>query len=341
MARSRAPWPVGLLALLVLPLVSGCASDHATREGGARWASPRERAHPLAGKIWDVREGKFIDEATLAGNAAAAHHVLLGEIHDNLDHHALQARLVRAIAAAGRKPALAFEMLDTSQQAAVDATVARGTRDPDDLAEAVDWAKRGWGPFGRYRPIFAAGLEAGLPIVAANLPRKSVSETIARGLDALAAPVRARIERRGPLSEEARLALREEMKESHCGLLPDAVLEPMVLAQRARDAHLAERLDAAGAGRGTILVAGNEHVRTDRGVPAYLDRGASGVYAIAIVEVQAGAVEPGAYAELFHAQALPVDAVAFTPGAAREDPCEEMRKKHPKPPGDTRAQLVR
>jgi uncharacterized iron-regulated protein len=324
------------LALLTL-LAAGCAGS-ASDAGRGRWHSAEHRDHVLAGKIWDVRAGAFVDLAALEQEAAVADVLLLGEVHDNLDHHALQARLVRAVGASGRTPVLAFEMLDDSQQVAVDALAARGEKDPDAVADAVEWKKRGWGPFARYRPIFEAGLAAGMPIRAASLPRAVIAAAAADGLEKLPSPVRARLERQGPLTEEARLAFRKEMLDSHCGALPEQALDPMVLAQRARDAAMAERLDAAG-DRGAVLIAGTGHVRTDRGVPAYLERSGRKMLSVAMVEVLPGVNEPGAYAAEFNAQALPADVVVFTPAATREDPCEAFRKRHPKPttPTDTRA----
>jgi uncharacterized iron-regulated protein len=106
---------------------------------GRPWVSTEHRSHPLVGRIWDPRAARFVDEAALAAAVASADFVLLGETHDNPDHHLLQARLLAAIVAAGRRPALAFEMLTADQQAAVDAALARAPKDPDALAEAVAW----------------------------------------------------------------------------------------------------------------------------------------------------------------------------------------------------------
>src|SRR3954466_1305556 len=99
--------------------------------------APVDREHPLVGRIWNG--SAFLDEQALDAAVQSADFVLLGETHDNPDHHALQARLVR-VAAQGRKPAIVFEMLDVGQQAAVDAA----PRTSDAIAEAVDWSHSGW-----------------------------------------------------------------------------------------------------------------------------------------------------------------------------------------------------
>lgn len=291
-----------------------------------RWVSALHRDHPLVGKIWDVGAGRFSDEASLSAAVAAADVVLLGETHDNVDHHLLQARLVRTVLASGRRPALAFEMLTADQQPTVDAALARSPRDPDALAKAVSWKKSGWPDFELYRPIFQAGLDAGVPVIAANLPRKLVREVVSKGAEALDAPLRARLARDEPLPPPLLESLRAEMRESHCGALPESLLDPLVLAQRARDAEMAARIEGAGA-RGAILVTGRGHARTDRGVPLYLRADAPGrkVVAVAFFEVELDAKEPQAYAEPGESGPLPYDFAVFTPGEEREDPCEGLR----------------
>jgi uncharacterized iron-regulated protein len=308
----------------------------------AGWSSPLYRDHPLVGRIWDVRGRRWADEATLVASVSRADFVLLGETHDNADHHVFQARLIRAVADAGRRPAVAFEMLDAQQQPTVDAALAASPRDPDALARAVGWARSGWPDFALYRPVFAAALDAGLPVLAVNLPRREAHEVVARGVTALAPPVRRILERAGPLSETAAQALREEMSESHCGALPESMLDGMVLMQRARDAEMAERLLSGAGSGGGVLVAGAGHVRTDRAVPAHLAREAPGrsIVAVCFLEVSSRRSDPESYRDAFGADALPCDFAVFTPQAERSDPCEGLRErrhseKAPEPPAQS------
>jgi uncharacterized iron-regulated protein len=296
--------------------------------------------HPLAGRIWDVRGGRFVDETDFHAALARAHFVALGETHDNPLHHELQARALAAMIAAGRKPALAFEMLDLAQQPQVDAVLTRPLpHDPDTLAKAVGWAGTGWPDFALYRPVFATALTADLPIVAANLSRKQVREVVKSGTTTLAPEVRRLLERAGPLPEAAAQEIRDEMWESHCRELPRSMLDPFVTMQRARDAQLAERVLAAR-GDGAVLIAGSGHARTDRAVPSYLAREAPdrSRAAVAFLEVTEGRRTPADYAEAFGAGGLPFDYVVFTPAQPREDPCASFRAPkeqpaEPLPPG--------
>lgn len=294
---------------------------------GRPWVSTEDAGHPLVGKIWEPRASRFVDEAALRAAVTAADWVFLGEVHDNPDHHLLQARLVRAVTASGKRPALGFEMLDVDKQQAVDASLAAAPTDPDALGSAVGWDRTGWPEFRLYRPILAAGLEAGLPVVATNLSRAQLREVRKQGREALSEDVRARLAREEPLSPDLVKALRAEMEESHCGSLPEPLVEPLVLSQRARNAEMAARLEAAAGERGAILITGRGHARNDRGVPAIVARDlpAKRLVSVAFTEVDPDLTDPAAYRDDATGLA-PWDYVVFTPGAKRDDPCVAFRE---------------
>jgi uncharacterized iron-regulated protein len=258
--------------------------------------STLHRDHPLAGRVLEVRSGEFVGVDALERAVSRADFVLLGETHDNVDHHLVQARLVRAVASAGGRPALAFEMLRADQQAAVDAALA------------------------------------------AEMPEGAVRAVVRQGRASLPEDVQEWLRLEEPIPPEVKEAMRREMEQSHCGALPEAMIEPLVLAQRSRDAYMARRLLGGAPGGRAILVAGSGHVRSDRGVPAYLRRAAPGrtVVSVGLLEVLPRAPEPRDYAAIFGADRLPFDYVVFTPAQEREDPCERLReqfRKHPPRPG--------
>src|SRR5687768_4939373 len=91
-----------LIWFVVMTSLTACSANS--------WQSHYGRNHPLTGRIWDVASGEFIDRPTLIMRLARAEFVLLGEKHDNPDHHRLQAEVVRGLIAAGRRPAVGFEM---------------------------------------------------------------------------------------------------------------------------------------------------------------------------------------------------------------------------------------
>ena len=82
--RYRA-WGVVFLSLAL----SGCASVERS------WHSLVGGQNPLVGKVWNVREQRFISQTELLSDLTAVEYVLLGEKHDNRDHHELQAEVIR------------------------------------------------------------------------------------------------------------------------------------------------------------------------------------------------------------------------------------------------------
>lgn len=293
------------------------------------WRSPLEREHPLVGYALSVRDERWVEAREISAALAQAEFVFLGETHDNEDHHRLQASLLRGALSAGRRPALAFEMIDTRQAAALAAASAAGEATPEGIAEAVGWAKSGWPAFAIYRPIFEVGLEAKLELVAVNLPRAVAREAGMKGPAALPDDVRQALERQGEPTPAEWRAWSLEMAENHCQEFPREQIEGMVRAQRARDAQMALRIASAGETRGAVLITGDGHARSDRGVPAWLERILPGrrSLSVGIVEVDGELRWPREYAASYGEGRFPFDFVIFTPRAEREEPCEQLRRR--------------
>src|SRR2546426_5645448 len=136
--------------------------------------------HPLTGRIWNVEQGRFVTRTALAAAVSAARFALLGERHDHPEHHEFQAWLLRRMLESGRRPAVAFEMLDTTQAPALARHLAAAPRDAAGLGEAVGWRAAGWPAWRLYQPIADTALAASLPIVAANLPA-TAARAVTRG----------------------------------------------------------------------------------------------------------------------------------------------------------------
>jgi lipoic acid synthetase len=328
---------LGALALVATLVAAGCAGRPIPPSaadprpfGGREWRSPKDRSHPLVGYALSPRDGRWVDRAELEGALASADYVILGETHDNEDHHRLQAELLSAALAGGRRPAAAFEMIDTSQAEALARALSTPPVTPEAIEEATGWKKSGWPDFALYRPIFEVALGSGLEVVAANLPRSVAREAVRKGTEGLPVDVRETLARAGEPSPHELRTWAKEMEESHCQELEPGLLHGLVLAQRARDVQMALRVAAAGAGgKGAALITGDGHARADRGVPAWLARIEPGGrrLSIGLVEVDGDRRWPRHYAEEFGGGAIPFDYVIFTPRAEREDPCEALRRR--------------
>ncbi|MCL2450294.1 MAG: ChaN family lipoprotein [Polyangiaceae bacterium] len=292
------------------------------------WQSAVDRSHPLVGTLWSVGDHRAVTETELAARLGAARVVLVGETHDNPDHHLLEARVLQMFAERHPAPAVVFEMLDAPDQPAIDATLRDHPGDADALALAVAWASSGWPPWSLYRPVFEGAEASNAAILAGGINRRGAMRIASEGPAAFDAALDStfRLHEAPPAEEQA--ALRREMAEAHCGLLPEAMLDSMTLVQRTRDALLASRLhDGLAQRHGALLVAGNGHVRRDRGVPAQLARAfQTASIAVGLLEVRAELATPDAYASAFDAPALPFDYVWFTPRASDVDHCAQLRE---------------
>jgi len=239
----------------------------------------------------------------------------------------LQAKLVHAMIEAGRRPALGFEMLATDDAPAVVRYLARSPKDAAGLGDAVNWARSGWPEWRFYQPIAQAALDANVPIVATNLSRAATDAVRRNGLPGLGPTLMTQLRLAEP-TPETRLAMTRELRESHCGQVPDTMIDRMVDIQWARDARIAASLARGGQRDGAVLIAGAGHVRRDRGVPVHLALQVPGasIASVAFVEVDAAATKPGDYAARFGSDTLPFDYVWFTPKVDDGDPCEKLKK---------------
>ena len=278
------------------------------------WQSSVARDHPLVGTIRDVASGSTLTPDALVARLAARRFVLLGERHDNVDHHRLQAWIVRELVAAGRRPTVAFEMFRADQGETIARHLAASPTDARGLGDALDWRRSGWPAWSMYEPIAAAALDARLPLVAANLAQATATAIRRGGIAAVDPATVTRLGLDRPLADDVRARLTTEIADAHCGQLPERSLDGFVAVQRARDAHMAAALREAG-GDGAVLIAGAGHVRRDMGVPLSLPAGE--VASLAFAEVSPRA--PGG-------PALPFDYVWFTPRVDDRDPCESFRK---------------
>jgi uncharacterized iron-regulated protein len=300
------------LALLGPLLVSfACAGPGAlTPRGGFVHRLGAE--HPLAGRVYSRETQALVEPARLFEALAEADVVLIGEIHDNSDHHLLEAELIARFLLAHPAAHVAFEMLDETQSEAL----RPPPNDADTLGERVRWQATGWPSFALYRPVFQAVLDGGGTLVAAHPSRErvrasmhGVSETEARELHL--SP---------PLASPLREALVREIADSHCGHAPEAMIEPMVRAQSFKDAFMARAL--ASVGGPVLLVAGSGHVREDRGVPLFLARrGLADALSIRLVGVDDAVLDPHAYAEDAY------DFVIFTPRTTDESACDRFKEQ--------------
>lgn len=307
------------------------------------WQSTELRDHPLVGKIWSTADEKFVTVGELGRRLAIARFALLGEVHDNADHHLWQAWAIRTISklrgsriveGAPQIDIIAMEMVRTDQYPALDKFYGRDVlvprpRKPRHFERMLKWSKSGWPDFKIYEPIIEQALYEQIEIVPASVSRKFIQRLSKEGRSVLTDTELKRIGLDRPLSSELAEALATEIRDAHCGMLPDTVIPKMSFIQRFRDATMADSLLSVAEGKGGILIAGNGHTRRDRGVPWYLEhRGvpADQIISLEMVEVTADKTDPNTYVQHRSGGQKTADFIVFTPRQTRADPCEQMRQ---------------
>lgn len=337
---------MGALVLLALALSGGlpAAADNRQVQPFAPWQTSGEAGHPLVGKVWSRTAGGLVSAQQYGTDIAKARFVLLGEVHDNPDHHALQAWAIRMIAklrgariveGAPQMDIVALEMLTADDTPALDRFYGRNAKVPrprsaDDFGRMLKWDQLGWPDYAIYKPIIEAALLSQLVIRAASPARAEGRKISGEGFAALGAGVAAGLGLDKPLAAPLEADLVAEIRDGHCGLLPEKSFAGMSRVQRLRDARMADVLLSVGEWKGAILIAGNGHVRRDRGVPWYMQaRGIppGEIVVVEHVEVQPGETDPARYVRRGPDGQAIADYLVFTPRAQRPDACEEMRRQ--------------
>lgn len=302
----------------------------------SNWTSKLGLKHPLLGTIWSPGRQEAVTPASLAREIARADLILLGEVHDNPDHHRLQAWLIGELVRKGRKPAVVLEMVGAEQSKALSNYLGKLGATAEGLGEALNWNSQ-WPDWRIYQPIADKALAHNLPILAGDAEAAKLDLVSRGGLRVLSESERNRIALGIPLSAALSTALAEDVKGAHCGLIPDEDIGNMTQVQRYRDAVMADSILAAAAksNGGVVLITGNGHARTDRGVPFYLRARAPQyrVLSIALMEVDDAARDANKLVPMAPDAQPAADFVWYTPRAEREDPCEALKAQLKKSSG--------
>lgn len=284
-----------------------------------RWESELYADHELVGVVWDVKNESIISAANLLTELKSGDYLLLGEKHDNPDHHALQLLVTEAILQSGKLSALSFEMMDSTIQAKLDLISEQSFDSLEDLKTYLEWDSDGWN-WDFYYPLIEAALNASTPIFAGNISRATMSEVYSAPQSAALQEV---------VGEEVMAQLINDIDASHCGLLPESQFPAMVSVQQARDSAMANSLPSPQAGRIALLIAGNYHARQDLGVPNYLlasnnNLSLDKIVSLAFMEVNDELLAASDYVEST-AGVDAYDYIWFTPAVSNEDYCASLR----------------
>ena len=321
--RSGKRWVDPIRALAVAAVLVFTAAVQAQVELPATWESQLYSDHPLVGKIFNSKTSEFVPVNDLLVALEGASYLLLGEKHDNPDHHHLQTAILNYLIARRAVSQVAFEMLDTDAKALLDDIRQQQLSSLDELKNYLQWDEEGW-DWSFYGPLVDAVYRGGIAMAAANI-------NSARMMQIYNEELPASIE--GVLDASTMEQLSLDIDESHCGLLPESQFPAMVRVQQYRDFIMAASMNATEHDKLSVLVAGNYHIRQDLGVPNYLRAQDlqpvdaltnSNIVALSFMEVDPEMADPSAYLQQFGA--IPAyDFIWFTPAISNQDYCASLR----------------
>jgi uncharacterized iron-regulated protein len=298
MIRDR--WP-RLLAALVL---AGCAGTAPTP------MAEQPRAPLVFGPEVDIPATAQL----VATRARTAEVVYLGELHDNAQHHAIQAQILEALLAAGARPALAFEMIPEPSQGVLETAVRSDAGRPE-VDQQIAWSAQGWPDLAMYWPLFELARKNGLPVVATDLDPAVVRRINRDGLGA-AKEDAARLRSALPDDPVRDRAIIRRFRAAHCDRITVSRAERMLESWYARNVVIARRVSGAlDKAPQVVVIIGRGH-QSPGGVPEQVDALRPGTRQLVVgffEGVADGPTEPQA------------DVVWLTPARSRPNPCQSWR----------------
>jgi uncharacterized iron-regulated protein len=236
--------------------------------------------------------------------------LLLGEQHDAPQHQQRQREELDALISQRQAAALVIEMAEQggdTRRLAANASEA-------DARQALGWSASeaaGW-DWSVYGPLVMRAVRAGVPVWGGNLPRAELRNTMQD----------ATLDTR--LTAPALQTQQNQIREGHCQLLPESQIGPMTRVQIARDRALASTAEGAmQPGKTVLLVAGNQHVRRDLGVPVHLGSQVK----VRVVLMQSGDNSVNANASTANSEQPVADQVWQTAPVPVPDHCAEFKAR--------------
>ena len=239
-------------------------------------------------QLFDLKEQRTIDKATMQERLVKARVILVGEHHAIESHHQAQLEVIRSLATSGNRVAIGLEMFRRESQADLD----RWIDGQIDEAQFKPIFLDNWNfKWAIYRPIFQYAREHSIPMVGLNVDR-GVSKQVAYNGFASLNEIQKEI--LGPVTCDVTPAYRDYIREAydahaHGKMQFDYFCEAQLLWDTAMAVYAAQYLEA---NENTILVilAGAGHAQK-QAIPAQLAKRAPWPTLVLLPETP-GAFEP-------------------------------------------------
>ncbi|MCX8116679.1 MAG: ChaN family lipoprotein [Desulfobacterota bacterium] len=224
---------------------------------------------PHAEEIFRLSDGGRLSFPQLMEELRGARVIFTGESHDQMEHHQIQRRIIRALVDQGKAVVIAMEMFQRPQQPLLDRWT-KGLLSEEEFLRQIEWETT-WGmDYRLYKGLLDEARDRGLKVLALNVPRELVRKAAQGGIDSLSEE-----ERKGlpemDLGHPLHRSYIESIYRGHEGGLAKD-FERFYLAQVLWDEGMAETLSnflssPEGEGKTIVVIAGAGHIIYRFGIP--------------------------------------------------------------------------
>jgi uncharacterized iron-regulated protein len=244
---------------VALNVFLGCAAPMKTGE------PPSVAEAPASGAIVSARRGGTVLFGEMLADLLSVQVVYIGEQHTDAGHHAIQARLIRALAERAPRVVVGMEMFDRSYQQVLDDWSA-GLLEEETFLRRTHWYANWRYDFGLYRDILNTVREKNLTLAALNIPFCIPPKIRVGGIEYLSPWEKAFLPDEIDTTVAPHREYAEQVFAMH-GFKGDVRFEDFYLAQCTWDEAMAQAVaERSGQGLMVVLV-GNGHIQYKYGIP--------------------------------------------------------------------------
>ena len=198
--------------------------------------------------------------------------ILVGESHDQIEHHQIQVRIIQALIARGKDVVIGMEMFERTQQPVLDRW-SRGLLTEEEFLKEIQWETT-WGmDYELYKGILDMAKGHHLKVLGLNLPRDFVRKIAENGMMKLSSEEKKRLPEMDLTDRQHRAYIASIYKGHGKGSAKN--FENFYDAQCLWDEGMAESLfeflkSSQAEGKTVLVFAGSGHVVFDFGIPKRL-----------------------------------------------------------------------
>ncbi|MCB2187262.1 MAG: ChaN family lipoprotein [Deltaproteobacteria bacterium] len=246
---------------------------------------------PAPGQVFAPPHPAPLSANDLSQRLAAARVVVVGETHDHPGHHAIELRILTALADLPGPLAVGVEWLEEGDRAAAD-RLSAGQISVEEFARQVNWPDK-WGfSLELYRPIFQFIQDRRLTLVPLNAPRPLVHQVARQGLASLSPAERGQLAPSLDLSPGGYRDFVLAQAREH-GLAGGPALDNFFAAQVVRDETMAHNLAQElhpwpDGGKRAVVFCGSGHMAHAQGLVPRVARRLPGPGLLTVLPVTPG-----------------------------------------------------